>query len=258
MRLERLNASEHLGVGHFVVFQGRRNTGKSVLLRDCMHRMRESVELLVAMTPTAQQAEAFRKLTPTRLVHSQLDLKVIENLLKTQRNILAQGKRARSVLLVLDDYSFDARAFRSTVIGDLARNGRHAKITVFLTCQYACDIPPSIRSQVDVLFAMRDPSVQNRKRLWAAYFGVLDPVQKFTAVFHEATANYGALVLLNTQPSSDASDCVFWYRATLELPSFRVSNHVYWKLAKCQPPPWARKKSSEVEICGDSTVSRRA
>ena len=85
MRLERLDAAKNLQCGQWVLFQGRRNSGKSVLLRDCMHRMKDKIELLIAMTPTVSQQEAFRDLTPACLVHDRLDLTVIEALLKTQR-----------------------------------------------------------------------------------------------------------------------------------------------------------------------------
>ena len=257
MRLERLDAAKNLQCGQWVLFQGRRNSGKSVLLRDCMHRMKDKIELLVAMSPTVSQQEAFRAMTPACLVHDRLDLTVIEALLTTQRDLLSQGKRARHVLLVLDDCSFDAKSWRSPVIGDVARNGRHANVTVFMTCQYACDISPSIRTQVDVIFALRDPSIQNRKRLWSCYFGLIDPVAKFNAIFESATDNYSALVLLNTVPSSDPSESVFWYKAKMDLPRFRMSNPVYFKLSKRKPPKHMKQKKSGVEICGGSVVSAR-
>ena len=140
------------------------------------------------------------------------------------------------------------------MISDLCRNGRHLAITVLITSQYATDLGPGLRSQVDCVFVLRDPSIQNRKRLWSSYFGLM-PLAQFNAVFDAATEAYGALVLNQTVPSNEVRECVFWYRAKPAMPPFRLTNEVYYKLATRSAPNWARGLDTHVEICGRSTVS---
>ena len=256
MRLERFDATKHLksSSGLFIVLQGRRGSGKSTLLNALLHRMKDSAELMIAMTPTVSQQEVFRQMTPACLVHDHLNIEAIAALLKTQRHLLSKGKRPRNIVLVLDDCAFDARAFRSPVLGDLARNGRHAKVTCFLCLQYAYDIPPALRSQCDLLFALREPSISNIKRLHSAYFGMVE-LAKFHILMTEATRDYACLVLLNTAPTSEISDCVFWYRATPHQPKFRVSNDVYFKLATKKPPSWIKPAAGGgVKLCGGGSV----
>ena len=83
MRLERFDASKHLksSSGLFIVLQGRRGSGKSTLLNALLHRMKDSTELMIAMTPTVSQQEAFRQMTPACLVHDHLNIEAIAALL---------------------------------------------------------------------------------------------------------------------------------------------------------------------------------
>ena len=57
--------------GTIQLFQGRRNTGKSSLLRSAMWAMREHIELTIAMTTTQSSADMFRTLMPTSCVYDQ-------------------------------------------------------------------------------------------------------------------------------------------------------------------------------------------
>ena len=49
---------------------GARNTGKTVLLRDILYKMRRHIYFAVAMTTTVSTAEMLKKVLPPKLVHS--------------------------------------------------------------------------------------------------------------------------------------------------------------------------------------------
>ena len=106
--------------GSVVVITARRNSGKTVLLRDCMYHLRKSIDCTVCMTQSVSSAEMFRQHVPASCVHENgLDLAVIEKLLAAQRASLAAGKRPRNVLLVLDDVSNDkALRAKGNTLGD--------------------------------------------------------------------------------------------------------------------------------------------
>eukprot|EP00966_Prymnesium_polylepis_P088740 2053624-Prymnesium_polylepis.1 len=57
--------------GQMLLFQGRRNTGKTVLLRQAMFALREHIEMTIALTPTQSSAEMFRTLMPESCVYDQ-------------------------------------------------------------------------------------------------------------------------------------------------------------------------------------------
>ena len=239
--------------GSVIVCTARRNSGKTVLMRDVMYHLSrgKGIDFCLAMTPTVSSSDMLKKHMPASCVWPTLELGVIEKLLATQRDLLQQkGKRPRDVLLLLDDLSYDAKAFRAkgNVLGDLWRNGRHAHVTVICTCQAALDLGPDLRGNTDVVFALKEPILANRRKLHEAYFGQLD-FASFNACFEKATSDYGALVLNNTLPESDVEACWGWYRASLDLPPFRCCADVVYKLERER-----RKKQEEEGGAGAKVV----
>ena len=221
---------ETLKAGGVYVLQGRRSTGKSTLLKQLLYWMREKHDLIIAMTPTESTREMLCTMMPPSCVYDEFKVPVLETIMETQKELIAKGKNRR-VCLVLDDLSFDAKAFREKAVGAAFRNSRHYNCSLVVTAQAVYDLPPSLRQQVDVLFALRDPIMQSRKKLWMAYFGMMG-FQDFVAAFEACTAEFGAICLDQTVPTSDVTSCVFHTRASAKLPAFRACRDVYFKLAQ--------------------------
>lgn len=228
LRLARFDPAS-LKPGRLCLFVARRGSGKSVLLRDLMGHAREKFDLVIALTPTEDSAAAFRKHLPAACVHEGFAPAVLENALQLQRDAAKAGKRVRSLLILLDDCTFDPKIFKSTAMRDLAMNGRHQNVALWTTCQYLVDLPPAVRAQIDYVFALYEPVLDNRKKLHKMFFGVL-PYPKFCQAMDLATDNYGALVLDNTACTPNPSDCLFWYRARSEPGKFQMCRRVYWDL----------------------------
>eukprot|EP00966_Prymnesium_polylepis_P099395 2301906-Prymnesium_polylepis.1 len=168
----------------------------------------------------------------------------MEKLLAAQRASLAAGKRPRNVLLVLDDVSNDkALRAKSNVLGDLWRNGRHASVTVICTTQCALDLGPDLRANTDFVFALKEPILANRKKLFEAYFGQSE-FSVFAPCFARATEAWGAMVLNNTLPESDIESVWSWYRAAPTPPKpFRCAADVYFKI-ECKQRRASREKAA--------------
>ncbi len=62
------------------------------------------------------------------------------------------------------------------------------------------------------------------------FFGCFATFDDFNAVFDRCTQNYEALVLDNTVQTSSITDCIFWYKASTDLPPFRIGRPVYYAL----------------------------
>lgn len=247
--LDRLDPSA-INVGSVIVITARRNSGKTVLLRDVMFHLRKSIDVTVAMTQSVSSAEMLREHVPASCVYDQgLDLGVIQGLLVAQRASLAAGKRARNVLLVLDDVSNDkALRAKGNVLGDCWRNGRHAHVTVICTTQCALDLGPDLRQNTDFCFALKEPILANRKKLHEAYFGQSE-FSVFAACFARATEAWGAMVLNNTLPESDIERVWSWYRAAPIPPKpIRCAADVYFKLRLEQCEASKVKATSRVHV----------
>ena len=265
IKLSKLEPDRQIAAGSIITIVGKRNTGKTQLCLNLMYLLRDKFEFVLAMTPTQSTAAALREIMPAACVYDQgLDLGAIERLMAYQAECAAKGKRQRSTLLLMDDTSWDAKSFRTPapILAQLYRNGRHHAISVLHTCQDCLDCSVGLRGQVDVLMCLREVSLQQRKRLQTAFFGLLT-MPEYNAVMDAATERYGCLVLLNTVPSNDPTECLFWWRAKPELPPFRLANEVFYTLAQrtmtLKDLQTQRKPVGGggivVEACGQSVVS---
>lgn len=54
----------------------------------------------------------------------------------------------------------------------------------------------------------------------------------FAKCMDATTASYGSMVLDSTSKSNEIEECVFWYRANVNLPEFKLGRSIYWKLDK--------------------------
>ena len=123
---------------------------------------------------------------------------------------------------------------KGNALGDLWRNGRHAHITVICTTQTALDLGPDLRSNTDIVFALKEPIVANRKKLFDAYFGQSD-FATFCLCFAKATERWGAMVCNNALAESDIESVWSWYRAPAEQPTpFKCASDTYFRLEKRQ------------------------
>jgi len=105
---------------------------------------------------------------------------------------------------------------------ELFMNGRHWDLFVLLSMQYIMDVTPEIRSNTDYLFALKDGNKKNRMKLYEEYFGMFASFAIFDSLFCSVTQDYRCLVLDNTVPTTNVEECVFWYKAEKERPTFKL------------------------------------
>ena len=107
-----------------------------------------------------------------------------------------------NVFLLLDDCMYDRGIFRGDtgkLFRQLFMNGRHRRI-FFLNCQqYAMDMPPDLRSQVDVVFQLRDNILSSRKKTWSS--SSASSIQ-FSKTLEFSTTTLGRDEERTTSPSS--------------------------------------------------------
>lgn len=206
-----------------IVAIGKRCTGKSELVKDLMY-FKRFVAGGIVCSGTEDGNSFYQSIVPPAFVYNHYNKAAIERLIERQRQAKRAGK-CQPVFLVLDDLMFDASFLRDKLLRYLFMNGRHFNICIFLTSQYLVDIPPSMRSNIDYCFVLRDNLY--REKLWRNLFMIFPTLDKFNAAMDVCTQDYGALVLDNTQASTTLSDCVFWYKAKLGR-QFRMGSDEFW------------------------------
>ena len=117
---------------------------------------------------------------------------------------------------------YDKKILRGLCMRDLFMNGRHLHVTFLNAMQYIMDMGPDLRTQVDYVFALRENIISNKSKLHKYFFGMFDKYEDFSRVMDRCTENHGCLVLDNTAKTNNLEDCLFWYRASIDQPEFKV------------------------------------
>ena len=82
------------------------------------------------------------------------------------------------------------------------------------------------------------PFNQNDLVKYAKASGDFNPIhldKEFAKTMDATTSNYGSMVLDNTSRSNEIQDCVYWYRAEVDIPEFQLGKRIFWKLdQKCK------------------------
>ena len=227
LRVKRFDPST-LKSHRIIIIVGKRGTGKSVMQEDLMQYF--NADIGMAMTPTEESVEMFRKHMPDCWIYNSFSASKLEGMLNLQR-ALAREKKQRSVFLIMDDCMYDKQILRGVAIRDLFMNGRHLNVTLCNAVQYVMDMGPDLRTQVDYVFALRENIISNKTKLWKYFFGMFEKYEEFAKVMDKCTENHGALVMDNTIGSTNVEDCIFWYKATLDPPPFRLGKQIFWNFS---------------------------
>ena len=213
-----------------IIMIGKRGTGKSTLIADILYHISQKVDFGVAMTPTEESCSMFREHMPESWIYNTFAANKLEQMLQLQRD-LGKKNKIRHLFVVMDDCMYDKKILRGLCMRDLFMNGRHLKVTFLNAMQYIMDMGPDLRTQVDYVFALRENIISNKSKLHKYFFGMFDKYEDFSRVMDRCTENHGCLVLDNTAKTNNLEDCLFWYRASIDLPAFRMGKDIYWKMA---------------------------
>jgi len=208
---------------------GKRGSGKSRLLEDLLYNLRDRFDYVLGMCPTMESSTMLRRCMPNSCVYNRFSPAKLELLVQTACELAAKHKE-RHFLVVLDDVLYDKAILRSKTFRYLFFNGRHVRISLVILGQYLVDVPPELRSNIDYIFSMKETVLANRMKLYKMFFGVFASFADFEACFERCTQNYECICMDNTLQSSNPSDCIFWYKANIELPEFQLGAKVFYSL----------------------------
>jgi energy-coupling factor transporter ATP-binding protein EcfA2 len=221
-----------------IMLLGRRGSGKSTLVRDILYQYRDLPAGCV-INGTEEANKFYGDIVPGMLVKNEYRPEHLANLVTRQRAALDKAERDVQAgrppsdpraFLIMDDLMFDNTSWiKDPNMKRIFLNGRHYRITFMLTMQYPLGVPPSLRSQVDYTFILKEPSFGNKKRIYQNYASSFPSFDVFCRVLDKLTRNYGCLVIDNTRTDADFWDTVYWYRARTP-PPFRMCDPALWRM----------------------------
>jgi hypothetical protein len=220
-----------------VLLVGKRGTGKSTLLKDICYQMKDQLHCGIACCPTedsVEGADGLSSFIPGPLIHETYKPHVVEKLLNYQKKCVKKyGKeKTKRQFIILDDCAYDKKILKGTEMRAIHHNGRHRRLFFLNAVQYLCDISPDLRTNVDVVFCLKENILSNKERLFKHFFGMFPDFHTFCQTMDALTSNFGAMVLNNRSRSTNLEDQVFHYTANHKLPSFQMCHPVFWKLSK--------------------------
>ena len=229
--------------GPVVVLIGKRDTGKSFLVRDLLW-YQQDIPIGTVISGTEEGNGFYNKMVPRLFIHNEYNSAIIENVLKRQRTVLKQVKKEmdaykRSTIdprafVILDDCLYDNTWARDKLMRLLFMNGRHWKVMLVITMQYPLGIPPTLRTNIDYVFILRENYIANRKRIYENYAGMFPTFEAFCQVMDQCTEHYECLVINNNSKSNKLNDQVFYYKADNHN-DFRLGSKEFWELSKGLP-----------------------
>lgn len=246
-----------MGDDKIILYIGKRNTGKSVLVLDYLYHHRQ-FPLGTVISPTDNFNFTYRPHIPSIFIHEEYSPELIEQVLKRQKDICHKCKNDPAyanvdprAFVILDDCLADGNEWvRDKNIKWIFMNGRHAKMTFILTMQYCMGITPNLRTNVDYIFICKEPKLGNQKRLYEHYAGMFPCFDMFRVVLNKCTKNYGCLVIDNSSNSDKLEDQVFWYRSDSNRPdwdTFKLCYPIFWKNNEAYLAGKDKKKDESVD-----------
>jgi hypothetical protein len=226
--------------GPVIVLIGRRDTGKSFLVRDLLfHHVDIPIGTVISGTEAGNGF--YSEHVPKLFIHDEYKTSIIENILKRQKVVIKQVNKqieiykkskidARS-FVILDDCLYDNSWSRDKMMRLLFMNGRHWKVMLIITMQYPLGIPPTLRTNIDYVFILREPYIANRKRIYENYAGMFPTFESFCQVMDQCTENYECLVIDNNVKSNKLQEQIFWYKAQ-KRNDFKLCSKDFWEMSK--------------------------
>ncbi len=237
--MKRIRFDPNENAGPVIVLIGRRDTGKSFLVRDLIF-YHQDIPIGTVISGTEAGNGFYGKHVPKLFIHEEYNTAIIENILKRQRQVLKTIKKENEVgrsnidpraFVILDDCLYDNSWAKDKMMRLLFMNGRHWKIMLIITMQYPLGIPPNLRTNIDYVFILREPYIANRKRIYENYAGMFPTFESFAQVMDQCTENYECLVIDNNAKSNKLQDQIYWYKAESHK-DFKLGAKEFWDISK--------------------------
>lgn len=239
--MRKIKFSANDSNGPVIVLIGRRDTGKSFLVRDLLY-YHQKIPIGTVISGTEAGNGFYSNHVPKLFIHDEYNSVIVENILKRQKAIIKQMTKERKAynkttvgdprtFCILDDCLYDSSWTKDKMMRLLFMNGRHWKIMLVITMQYPLGIPPNLRTNIDYVFILREPYIANRKRIWENYAGMFPNFESFAQVMDQCTENYECLVIDNNSKSNKLQDQIFWYKAEPHG-DFKLGSKEFWEASK--------------------------
>ena len=223
-----------------IVMIGKRNTGKSFLIKDLLYHHRD-IPIGSVISPSEGVNRFFSDIVPPLFIHEEYTPAIVENVVKRQKLVIKKIEDQQRLygscnidpraFLIMDDCLYDNTWAHNKHIRYIFLNGRHIKLMYVVSMQHPLGVMPTLRTNVDVVFILRENITANRKRIYDNWAGCFPSQDAFNQVLNQTTEDYHCLVINNNAKSNRLDQQVFWYKAESH-PNFRMCSRTFWSMSE--------------------------
>ena len=235
------------------LFLGKRNTGKSFLLKDILYHSRRIYPAGNVISETDHLTHHYDDFIPGMLIHRSYDPSILDNLFTRQEKARKEGWQHPGAFLVMDDCFADKKWQSDPMIRKVFLEGRHFLLFFALATQEVLGLPPALRLQTDYVFILRNNILEERRKLHKHYCGMMD-FETFESVMQSCTENYGCLVVDNLTQSNKLEDQIFYYKAEPH-DGIKICHEQFWAVNAADYVP--RPSSGPSVSSGNGTGGSR-
>lgn len=210
-----------------LVVVGKPGTGKSTVIKALLYAKKHIFPVGLAMSGSEDSNHAYKEIMPNTFIYNEYNEEKITQFIKRQKLAVAHLQNPWA-FIILDDCTDDPKVFNKPLQQAMYKKGRHWKMLYILSLQYAMDVKPVIRTNVDGIFILREPLLKNRESLYKNYASVIPTFNLFCELMDQLTDDFCALYIHGTTQTNTWQDCVYYWKAPLVPKDWKVGCPEYW------------------------------
>jgi len=221
-----------------IVAVGKRRTGKTWVFRNIMYMFRDQFQAGLIISQTDELNKFWRDYVPKKYIFNRYDPEILQAVFRRQKKILNDVNKTEEekdkeapFFILLDDVISDNRLKYDEALMELFVAGRHYRLFVLITTQYAKAITPTLRGNTDYCFMMKCLQQRQLEALWED-FGSFLTKDAFAQIINAYTEDNEVLVV-NTCPDTevDPLSMLGWWKAEDPGP-FQMGGPEFWRSAQ--------------------------
>ena len=221
-----------------IVAVGKRRTGKSWVFRNLMYLFKDKFEAGIVISQTDELNKFWQEYVPKQYIYNRYDPEILQAVFRRQKKILndanktdAEKDKEAPFFILLDDVISDQRLKYDEALMELFVAGRHYRLFVLITTQYAKAITPTLRGNTDYCFMMKCIQKRQIEALWED-FGSFLTKDAFGQIINTYTEDNEVLVV-NTCPETevDPLSMLGWWKAS-DPGTFKMGGPEFWRQAE--------------------------
>lgn len=237
---------EEIKLDATIVAVGKRRTGKSWVFRNLMYVFKDKIPAGIVISQTDELNKFWRQYVPSKYIYNKYEPEILDAVFDRQKQILNDHNLSESekdkkapFFVLLDDVISDQRLKFDSNLMELFVAGRHYRLFVLITTQYAKAITPTLRGNTDYCFMMKCIQSRQREALWEDFADFLTK-DAFGQIIDAYTEDNEVLVV-DTCPEHtvDPLSMMSWWKA-VDPGEFKMGDKKYWESAMVvdeKPPP---------------------